>query len=129
MGKNEIISKWIDIFTEDMETATILFSKKKYLQSLFFCQQALEKALKAFYIKQFDDNYPYIHNLLDLAKINKINDKNILELFLDINPFYIEARYVTYKDGLRKLCSKKFTSEKLEKTKEVLKWLEGKLKY
>ncbi|TEB05198.1 HEPN domain protein [Pelotomaculum schinkii] len=49
---------WIETADDDHEVAGHLFNKKKYLYSLFFCQQAIEKAVKAVYYDKSTRHHP-----------------------------------------------------------------------
>lgn len=50
MNKTYILS-WIDIAIEDLEVSQILFENKKYSNSFYHFQQALEKVLKSYAFK------------------------------------------------------------------------------
>ncbi|MDD4334636.1 MAG: HEPN domain-containing protein [Desulfotomaculaceae bacterium] len=48
--------------------ARISLCNKKYLHCLFFCQQAIEKAVKAVYYDKYNKTPPRKHDLVALAK-------------------------------------------------------------
>ncbi len=73
--------QWLNISDDDYEVATQLFETKKYLYCLFFCQQAVEKAIKAIYYEKQEETPPRKHNLTSLAA-----DTNILDEFDDVTP-------------------------------------------
>jgi len=62
----------------------------------FMCQQAIEKILKACFVKYHGVTPPYTHNLLrlivELSWKNDIGDR-MLETLETLNSYYIESRY------------------------------------
>jgi HEPN domain-containing protein len=103
---------------------------KRFLYVGFMCHQAVEKILKAYLAKQYNEHPPRTHNLRMLARqadiFHELDDDqkaliNILE------PLNIEARYPTDKKRLLKSLD----SEKCEKiilsTKEMITWIKAKL--
>jgi len=59
---------WLNIAKDDYEVAGQLFDNKKYLYCLFFCQQSIEKAIKAVYYERNEETPPRKHNLTSLAE-------------------------------------------------------------
>lgn len=59
---------WLELSREDYEVAGHLFKKRKYIHCLFFCQQAIEKALKAIYYEKYNKTPPRKHVLEALAE-------------------------------------------------------------
>lgn len=43
---NVHVQEWLDISREDYDAAEVMFENRKYLYSVFMCQQAVEKAIK-----------------------------------------------------------------------------------
>lgn len=64
----EEVKRWIEIADRDLDTASYLYKGKKYEECAFFCQQAVEKFLKAIMIKMKKDIIK-THDLLVLAEI------------------------------------------------------------
>lgn len=122
---------WLDIARDDFEVAGHLFEKRKYLYCIFFCQQTIEKALKAIYSERFNKTPPRKHDLLALAgSVGIISelDEATKDFFDMLSQYYIESRYAEDRDAMAKNCTRPLTNNLLEKTKETLTWLEGKLK-
>ena len=117
----EEIKKWMEQAREDYSTAKFNFEGKKYKSAAFWCQQCIEKAMKALLIKK-TNNFPKIHDLTRLAKLNNAPIK-IIELCAKINPAYIASRYPD--------SPKKYTEEECEQIikycEEVLAWTEKNL--
>lgn len=122
---------WLDIAHDDFEVAGHLFEKRKYFYCVFFCQQTLEKAIKAVYFEKFNKTPPRKHDLMALAGAALIlpelaeASKDFFDL---LSQYYIESRYAEDRDMLAKSCSGPLTKNLLDKTGEMLAWLENKLK-
>jgi len=101
---DEKVKYWIDLSESDLAAAKLLVSNNFLLQAVFYCQQALEKSLKAVIARDLPDGElpPKIHNLLKLAEEASLTDKmsNKQEALLElVNPLSIDARYPGYDDG------------------------------
>ena len=122
---------WLNIAQDDYEVAGQLFKNKKYLYCLFFCQQAIEKAIKAVYYERNEETPPRKHNLTSLAE-----DAGILEelerldgdLLDTLSQYYIESRYTEDRDALARKCTKAFAENILKKTEAVFGWLKDRLR-
>jgi HEPN domain-containing protein len=129
MTKEEHIDYWIKTAESDLDVAETLFSGGKYLWCLFISHLVIEKTLKAHYVNVYNDTPPKIHNLLNLGqKVDIDFNKDQLMLFDRLNLFQISARYPDYKDHVRSICTKDFTTEIFIKTKELFEWLKYQLK-
>jgi HEPN domain-containing protein len=127
----ENTQKWFDIAKEDLDMANISFQHGRYLHMMFFSQQALEKVLKGFYLEQFQQTPPRKHDLLSLSASCKILNELSIErktFLATLSEYYIESRYPEDRASLAKMCTKEFAEKMLSETKEVLKWVESKLK-
>ena len=63
------IKYWIDGSGEDLSTAQILIEQERCMHGLFFCHLAMEKILKAVYVKIKNDFAPKTHNLIYLCEL------------------------------------------------------------
>jgi HEPN domain-containing protein len=101
----------------------------RYLYVAYTSQQAIEKLLKAYFVKEFKTTPPYTHNLLRLISEIKITiPENFLRLASELNAFYLEGRY---SEELGELISNfKFENAKLllKSTNEFYLWLSQILK-
>lgn len=123
------VNEWLEIAKEDLEVAGLCFSNNKYLHCAYMCQQALEKTLKA-YIAAADEIPMPIHHLPQLAQDAGLWDMFDAEnhIFLRAMTTYaIEARYPERKIKLKEACKKEEAERILQKTKEMVKWLEEKI--
>ena len=89
--------------------------------SVFFSQQAAEKALKALLIKR-TRNFPKIHDLTKLARMNDAPEK-IVELCAKINPAYTATRYPDTAGSY----SESEAKQVIKYCREVLVWTEEKI--
>ncbi len=128
MDKNDLIKYWIESSDRDFETMEHLFEKNDYHWSLFIGHLLIEKLIKAYYVKNVDNQPPFIHNLLRLTEKTDLNlteaQKDILTT---ITTFNIQARYDDYKQAFYKTCTKEFTEKWIEEIKGLRKWIKEKL--
>ena len=59
----EEVKRWWSKAEDDFDKAEILFKNKKYDGAVFFCQQAVEKGLKALTLKK-QNKIKKIHDLV-----------------------------------------------------------------
>ncbi|MHB8791026.1 MAG: HEPN domain-containing protein [Desulfobulbaceae bacterium] len=124
MDRIEIIEFWKFEAAEAMKVANHLFEKRDYSYALFFGHLAVEKLLKAIYVKNIAETVPRTHNLPRLAKEAGLNvSPEKQHDLIRITAFNLEARYPDYKREFRVKCTKSFTKTELEKIEEVHEWL------
>ena len=63
MERENVVQKWIAHVHEDISAADCLFMGGHWLYVGFLCHQAIEKALKAYYVAINDDDPPFTHSL------------------------------------------------------------------
>jgi HEPN domain-containing protein len=129
MNNIDRVKYWIDLATDDLSTAKILFKKKKLLFSGFLCHLTIEKGLKALVAKTTLAP-PKSHDLVKLAERANVYDIMIDEQkdFLDtLQPLNIEARYPAYKDNISSSLDKRTCKEILKETEIMLKWIKTQL--
>lgn len=118
------IKYWKETSTRDYDTMLGLFKIKRYPESLFFGHIVLEKTLKGLVVQETKEQAPYIHDLVKLAELTKINfNEETLDFFDAINDFNIRARYPEHKLKLYKICNAKYTEAKLNEVKKIFKLL------
>jgi HEPN domain-containing protein len=125
MDVEKQIAYWIDSAMSDLETSGILIKNNRDLNGLFFCHLALEKALKAHFVKVHTAIPPRTHNLgflLDRTGIVvSIQEDEFMGLMME---YQIEGRYPQY---YPKIPSKSVVLSYLEETKRIVTWLKTKL--
>lgn len=125
MSLHEKVSSWIEIAEEDLATADVLLSNRIYLNAAYFCQQAVEKSLKA-NIQAQGKTPAMIHNLVRLAEkagLLDLLDPEKQEFFGDLSLYAIEARYPERKRHLENLTTQEVTVNLVNRSKEMVGWL------
>jgi len=126
---SEKIEYWLDIADYDIETSHHMQNSHRYLYTVFMCQQAIEKILKALYLQKFSKEAPPSHNLVYLQSLLDLNlSQTQLQLLADLTTYYIEGRYPSYKKRLSSLIGSEKSSEVLERSQEVYQCLRSKIK-
>lgn len=96
--------------------------------TVFMCQQALEKLLKAIHIQQKGEEAPRTHNLIYLfGLVNLPQRVEYLQTMTNLNTYYVEGRYPAYKQKLSQLLDKEVAETFLNETKEIFQWLKSQL--
>ena len=129
IDKEKLIKYWVDSSDDDYDTMIDMYNSKRYSWSLFIGHLMIEKLLKAFYVHIKSDYPPYIHNLLRLAEKADLeidNDKK--EQLVTVTAFNINAQYDDYKMSFKQRCTPDFTTEWIEKLKELRKWIKQLIK-
>ncbi len=106
-----------------------MFNAGEYVWSLFIGHLAIEKLLKAYYVKNVELKLPKIHDLYKLAiKSNLSLTEEQKDSLQYITLFNIETRYEDYKKDFHKKCTKDFALINIEKIKGLREWLKQKIK-
>ena len=130
MNKQEIIQNWIYLSDYDIATAKVMLETKRYLYVAFMCQQAIEKLLKACFVKEKEQTPPFRHSLIRLSEKLSVfeyiefNYQNDLEL---LNSYYIESRYSEDYQEISKTISPKKAKKMFDFTEEFLQWLKSQM--
>ena len=127
---NDKTRRWLEIAEYDFETAKAMLETKRYLYVGFMCHQVVEKILKGYYCKLYDNEPPYIHNLIRLAELTHLNDGMSVgqNKFLTVlNPLNVAARYSSYKEQMLKSLNAKRCEEILKDTEVFITWIKNKL--
>ena len=119
------IEYWRSSANSNIETAEILLTNGKFIEALFFCHLAIEKSLKACYVKHNNELAPKVHKLQYLAENSGIElDNNQKDFFGVLMQYQIEGRYPeTYPPYPTEQDAAKLLNE----TKQTLLWLMQKL--
>ena len=91
----------------------------------FFCHLAVEKAIKAHYVKPTGNVPTRTHNLMYLTERSGLTYHSNIEIFLGILMKYqLQGRYPDYNLVLPDFA---LANEYFNKTKDLLQWLKKKL--
>jgi len=130
LTKEEHINYWIKTAEHDLDAMQGIFDAGKYDWALFVGHLALEKILKAHWVKNNENNTPSkIHNLVQLYKeagLALLNE-NDLAFLNEVTRYNIEGRYPEGKYAFYKLCTKEFTEPRMIRIRKLYQWLSGKI--
>ena len=119
---DEEVSRWLDQAEHDLKSSRNNLMNGDYYVASLLCQQAVEKGLKALYLKKFK-KVKKIHNLVILAKDLGL-PTNLVDKCDKLNPIYIDTRYP---DASGDVPYKRYNKEKSEHdvklSEDILKWI------
>lgn len=127
---DKIVQNWITLAEYDLKTAQAMLQAERYLYVAFTCQQAIEKLLKALFVKEKKQTPTYTHNLLRLADDSSIATKldEIKNRFLEtLNSYYIESRYTEEITELSELLNQENAQTIFTTTREMFTWLKNQI--
>ena len=129
----EITQKWLPYSKADLVSAKVLLSKKNINQwtkllSLYHCQQAIEKILKAIMIEDNKEIFK-VHDLLRLIKLADVGlSQKQQEFILSLNSYYLISRYPDLQGRPLENPRLSLVKDFLRSTEELYLFLEKKLK-
>ncbi len=113
---------------EDLETGRLNIRIKKYYASVFFSQQAAEKALNTLYIERMRDFPPKTHNMLQISRELHVPE-DILEAVIELNPEYVVTRYPDAANGVpAQMYTVKKAEFHLKQAEMVINWVKSQMK-
>ncbi|MBI2452487.1 HEPN domain-containing protein [Candidatus Pacearchaeota archaeon] len=115
-------NSWLKQAEKDLDTAKYNIDGRKLEAGAFFLQQAVEKALKALYIKKFA-RLIKTHDLVLLARELKV-PQNLEEFCKKLTPAY---QYTRYPDITKEIDLENKINEFMEYSKEIIKWVKKNL--
>ncbi len=118
---------WWTQSKRDFRTARNCHASRDYYAAVFFCHQAVEKALKAAVVELARELPPRTHNLLQLGERLKTS-KRIRGFLMELTPEYVITRYPDAAGGpIDALYDGHISRRVLTRTQEVLRWVGGRL--
>ena len=121
---DKIVQHWVQTSDDDFNTMLILFRSKSNHWALFMGHIAIEKLLKAYFVKQHNQHAPFTHNLYRLAELGGLEiSEEYADWLFKITTFNLNARYDDYKKEFFGLCTVDFTKEWIEKIKILQQWI------
>lgn len=125
---DEDIQQWLRVAESDMTSAEVLHCAGQQLNAIFHLQQAVEKTLKALYIKQNSTMPPRLHNLPELAKGCGLQlTKEQMRLLEDLTTAYIDSRYPEHWGVTPSEVPREQTGRLIIESKDCIAWLRQKL--
>jgi HEPN domain-containing protein len=121
------VKEWWKQSKRDLITAENCKNSKDYYAGAFFCQQSVEKGLKALYIAKKRMFPGATHSLIYLA--TEIDMPSEFHRFLrQLTSEFVTTRYPDAAYGTPyELYDEDIVNEILEKSKEVIKWIESQI--
>lgn len=121
------VKVWWQQAKADICTAEANIREKRYYASVFFCQQAVEKELKAYFLKKTRNPQSpemFSNSLIYLAKTCHLPEK--FHSFLrDLTSEYVNTRYPSAaEEPPEVLYDRTIASRTLASAKEVVKWID-----
>ncbi len=118
--ENKTINNWICQSKEDLQTAKENYEIKNYYTTAFYCEQAIEKGMKALILKEHTQNFSKTHNLTEFNKITNLTTEK--EFLSRIEKEVIKSRYPENisSDMPYQTYNKDMVKEYLEKTEELI---------
>lgn len=108
----------------DWSTFQSLKKLKRYDAALFFLHLAIEKHIKALYIKGTGLHPPLSHDLVFLIGRCSVEvSEQVVGLLRVISTFNIQTRYENEKFDFYKLATKAYVSEWKKKGEMLIKWI------
>jgi HEPN domain-containing protein len=121
------IENWWKQGKNDLEKAKVLFKSKNFDGTSFFCQQAVEKTLKALILSKTKEKNIEGHSLVYLGKRAKL-PKSFFSGLKKLSPQYFISRYPDVTEEVPyELYDEKLAKEFLDIAEEVIKWIEKQL--
>lgn len=110
MKREEEIRYWARIAKDDIRVARHLLDAGDRLHAMFFCHLAVEKMLKALFVKNTGSPPPPTHHLPRLAMESTLAlSEEDVEFLNELLRFNIEARYPKDRDRIRKVCTAQYS--------------------
>lgn len=123
----EDASNWLKQAEIDLDTAKDNLKINRFFATAFFCQQAAEKALKAYALEKLRENVK-THNLLSLAKNLKL-PKEVVEAILDLTPDFVISRYPDAANAVpADIYDSKKAQQKIVFAEKVVEWVQARIK-
>ncbi len=119
---DEEVAKWLEQAEKDMDDAEYLLKGGRLKFTLFACEQAVEKGLKALELER-KGTVTKTHELTDLARAVALPEQ-LRPLLDELSDAYVATRYPVES---AKDPDHETTQELLQHSKEVLTWIKKQL--
>src|SRR3989338_3705880 len=126
---NKAIANWIKSSEYDIKTAEALYKSKRFVYVIFMCHLAVGKVLKAIVVHKTKKTPPKTHDLFYLVKLSSLDlPENYTPTLMHLNEASVPTRYPEDIAKLAKSYNKSAAHRYFKDTKELLKWLKGRVK-
>jgi len=128
VNTERIIEYWIASSDKDYEVMLGLIQLKHNHWALYLGQLVIEKLLKAYYVKVYQQHPPFIHDLEKLAAKSKLSyTENQKHALITISGFNTNARYDNVKFLFYKMCTGEYTEYWVEQINQLRTWIKEQL--
>jgi HEPN domain-containing protein len=118
---------WWTEAQSELVGARHLLQSNDYHLCAFFCQQSVEKALKAVWIHQRKELQPKTHDLIELSEPLGVPD-GLQTRLKSLNPLFVTTRYPDAANGNPSLMYDEAIAEEcLSDAEEVISWCRSQL--
>ena len=116
---------WMEVAESDLRAAQVVLDEGLFQQAVFYCQQAIEKLLKAIWTERHGvGTHPRTHNLVKLAeRLGLEMQPQWRTLLVDLTDQIFPSRYP--EAGWR--YSREVAEEYYNMTQELARWLRQQL--
>lgn len=124
----EETKQWFEQSEADLKTANVCYEGKRYYAVVFFCQQTVEKALKALFLEQKKTSPGTTHSLLFLATETNV-PKKFYVFLRRLTPQFVNTRYPDAAfDAPVHLYDQVLAEEFLKETEELFRWINSEMR-
>ena len=118
-------AEWVEIAESDFRAARVVLDEELFQQTVFYCQQSIEKLLKAIWTERHGaGTHPRTHNLVKLAKRLRLDiPLQWRNLVVDLTDQIFPSRYP--EAGWR--YNQAVAEEYYNMTEELFVWLRQRL--
>lgn len=122
------MERWLLQSKEELEAAQISFEAKKWFAVAFWCEQSVEKALKALYIEKKKESAGTTHALTYLGREVNI-PQEYQEALRDLTKEYYLSRYPDASEDIPfKMYRKEDAERYLNISKKIRTWVDSQQK-
>lgn len=122
------IENWWKQARKDFDTAKHNKENGDHYAAVFFCQQAVEKALKALFMIEKGISSGPTHSLIFLAKECNV-PKDFFSFLKELAPEFVATRYPDMVDEAPfELYDETISNRFVKETEVLMKWLESQMK-
>ena len=118
---------WWEEAEVELEAAGDLLAAKRFHLCAFFCQQSVEKALKALWIERFKELAPKTHDLTQMGERLGV-PAGLARALRELNPLFVTTRYPDAANGApSRMFDEEIARKRLRDAEEVMTWCRSEL--
>lgn len=127
VDEKEEFEKWFELADRDLRTAKNSLKSGDYYASVFWCQQSIEKGLKALWLKRGNELIR-THDLVVLGKNVDLSEEYFLNLD-EISKAYISSRYslMIGEENSGESFDKEDVQSFIKISEDVLEWIKKRM--